>query len=173
MDAPILIAFGANLNPLPNLIHGLRRCHQELGIVAVSTVYRTRPVGLMDQPDFLNGALCLARPMEPWPLRAMLRKIEAECRRNRGELSKDGPRTLDLDIALMGRKIVEEPPLSIPDPEILRRPFLALPLAELAPDLLHPQVNRSLAEIAADFGPKPAGMEIDAEATAALQTEYG
>ncbi|MBF0426604.1 MAG: 2-amino-4-hydroxy-6-hydroxymethyldihydropteridine diphosphokinase [Magnetococcales bacterium] len=168
-DHPLLLAFGANLDPLPNLVHGLRRCHQELGVVAISTVYRTLPVGLIDQPDYLNGAVLIERSPDPWALRALLRAIEAECRRERHPQSKDGPRTLDLDIALMGRRVLQAPPLVIPDPEIVRRPFLACPLAELAPHLVHPLLGATLATLAAAFGPVPAGMQADDVATDVLR----
>ncbi|MBF0137782.1 MAG: 2-amino-4-hydroxy-6-hydroxymethyldihydropteridine diphosphokinase [Magnetococcus sp. DMHC-1] len=166
---PALVAFGANLDPLPNLIHGLRRCQQELGVRALSTVYRTKPVGLVEQPDFLNGAILLERSLDPWLLRKLLRKIESECSRRRDPHAPNGPRTLDLDIALLGEVVLEHEHLVIPDPNILQWPFLALPLAELMPNLIHPRIGKSLAAIAADFGPTPPNMQIDQEATNTLQ----
>lgn len=172
---PTLIAFGSNIDPLPNLLKGLRRLHQMLGVRAVSTVYRTSPITdsnvpqLNNDPDFLNGAVILWQSMEPEPLKQLLLTIEAEMKRVRTN-HRFAPRTLDLDIALMGERIIPNGPLTLPDPDIPHRPFLAIPLAELAPNVLHPLEKVPLSQIAARFDPNTEGLTVDAHATALLQT---
>lgn len=173
---PVLITFGSNIDPLNHLWHGLRHLHQEVGVQAVSTVYRStalanpaKPQPVSDGPAFLNGAVQLARRVEPRPLRQLLRKIEQDQKRVRSS-DKYAPRTLDLDIAMMGEQLFLDDPLTIPDPDIIHRPFLALPLAELAATLFHPQEKIPLGEIAARFGKHPAGLHIDEQATQKLQS---
>ncbi|ABK42856.1 2-amino-4-hydroxy-6-hydroxymethyldihydropteridine pyrophosphokinase [Magnetococcus marinus MC-1] len=168
-DGPVLVAFGASLNPLYHLELGLRRLHALLGIVAISDVYQSRPVnGAVGDPPFLNGAVRLEQAPEPWALRALLRQIEAEQGRERGD-NPNAPRTLDLDIALMGSQIMDEPLLRIPDPHWLARPFVALPMAQLAAAWRHPEHPYSLAQLAARFDPLPVGMHKDLEATRRLR----
>ncbi|MBF0623782.1 MAG: 2-amino-4-hydroxy-6-hydroxymethyldihydropteridine diphosphokinase [Magnetococcales bacterium] len=163
---PILIAFGSNLDPLRNLTQGLIRLHRELPLARISTIYRTRPLApppgedpasRSEEPDFLNGVAISHRDMDPLQLKKRLRHIESRQNRLRSG-PRWAPRTLDLDIALMGGMVCDREGLTIPDPDILRRPFLALPLAELAPELRHPLQGQSLRELAAAFGPDPPGM---------------
>lgn len=169
MPIPLLIAFGANIEPLPNLLAGLARLRRLLPVVAVSTVYRTRCVGDPQQPDYLNGAL-LAHPdptLTPHQIKRLLREVESA----QGRVRADNPnaaRPLDLDIALLGGLVVADGELLIPDPAVLERPFVALPVAELAPGLIHPLAGRPLAELARAFGDHPVGMTVDVVATAAL-----
>lgn len=173
---PILVAFGSNIDPLPNLLQGLRRLHQAAGLRAVSTVYRTvalsDPHGVelpsKEEPAFLNGAVSLVRGLEPASLKQLLREIEREQKRVR-HVQRYAPRTLDLDVALMGERVLATTLFTLPDPDIVHRPFLAIPLAELAPDLLHPVEKRSLSHIAAQFGASPEGMQVDSHATTLLQ----
>ena len=178
-QAPVLIAFGANLDPLENLRRGLLRLHAEVGLCAVSTVYRTAALPDPDAstpqpsgPDFLNGAVLLPPQGDPLALRALLRSIEASLQRVRGP-SRYAPRTLDLDVALMGGQILNSGPLLLPDPDITRRAFVALPLAELAPEAQHPLEGCSLAEIAGRFGASPAGLLVDEQATTLLRAIVG
>ena len=172
---PVLIAFGSNIDPLTNVQHGLRRLHQEIGLQAISQIYRTaalpdpdEPEQTTPNPDFLNGAVLVETSMEALSLRQLLRSIEAECQRVRCS-QRYAPRTLDLDIAFMGEQTITTDLLVIPDPDIAHRSFLAIPLAELAPDALHPIEKISLARIAARFGPHPGGLTVDSHATALLQ----
>lgn len=147
---PILIAFGSNLDPLTNLYAGLARLHQAIGLAAISTVYCTKPLGIPNQPDFLNGAVLSHDEIDPLQLKQLLREIEAEQRRERCG-HHFGPRTLDLDIALMGDTILTVGSLIIPDPDIPDRPFLVVPLAELAPTMRHPRLGLTLAAMAAGW----------------------
>ena len=169
-DLPVLIAFGANIDPLPNLWRGLLALHERVGIAAVSTVYRTPPLPdpeVADTgPDFLNGAVRVESRQDPFALKKMLRSIEAELHRVRGPW-RNAPRTLDLDIVLLGGQVLQTEELLLPDPDLLHRPFLAIPLAELAPDLWHPLEGQTLAQIAARF---PEKLTIDQPATTLLRS---
>lgn len=168
MNAPVLIAFGSNIDPLHNLTQGLTRLHQRLPVAAVSAVYRTLPVGNRADPTFLNGALRLQETLDPRALKALLREIEEGQQRQRSA-DRNAPRTLDLDIAFMGALQWEEEGMRIPDPDVLTRPYLAHALAELAPELVHPATGESLALLRHRLPADPLGMEIDATATALLQ----
>ncbi|MEO5377524.1 MAG: 2-amino-4-hydroxy-6-hydroxymethyldihydropteridine diphosphokinase [Magnetococcus sp. DMHC-6] len=174
MSVPILITFGSNVDPLAHLWKGLTLLHQKLPIEAISTVYRTPALGHDHQPmlgpnrppDYLNGALLTLSTIEPFTLRHLLRHIEDQLQRVRHK-DRYAPRTLDLDIALMGNLILQKRSLSIPDPDIPKRNFLSVPLAQLAPDLIHPLYGLTLANMARGL---EVGMSVDLEATASLQT---
>lgn len=174
MDTPVLIAFGANIAPERNLATGIARLHAAAGVAAISTVYRTRAVAGpetppdADLPDFLNGALRLGGTWDPHALRALLKTIEREQGRQPHQPSW-APRPLDLDIALMGMLELDTPPLTIPDPDIPSRPFLTIPLAELAPTLRHPTLGVDLTTLADRFRPNPEGMRPDSRTTARLR----
>ncbi|MBF0614723.1 MAG: 2-amino-4-hydroxy-6-hydroxymethyldihydropteridine diphosphokinase [Magnetococcales bacterium] len=171
MNTPILIAFGSNIEPEKNLAFGMTRLHALFGVKAISTIYRTRalrtpstPTGL-SLPDFLNGALTIQTEPDPWTLRQTLKSIEQESGRVPGQPGW-APRTLDLDIALMGGLQLNTPNLTIPDPDIPTRPFLAIPLAELAPTLIHPILKVSLNTLATRLVPDPTNMWPDPHQTA-------
>lgn len=166
---PLLITFGSNLNPLSHLYQGLSALHAQIGIVAISTVFRTQAWEGLPVPDYLNGAVLCAHPLPPLQLKSLLRHIEAQCHRRRNN-DRHAPRTLDLDIALMGSAIINTKWLRIPDPDIVKRPFIALPLAELAGNYLHPVEKISLATIRQQFPSQPTGMQPDWDATRQLQT---
>ncbi|MBF0611941.1 MAG: 2-amino-4-hydroxy-6-hydroxymethyldihydropteridine diphosphokinase [Magnetococcales bacterium] len=165
-SSPLLIAFGANIEPLVNLHKGLTLLHDSLGVVAISTVYRTAPLGEIPQPDYLNGALLCQAQLPYQQLKPLLREIENQCGRVRGG-HPYAPRPLDLDIAMMGETVLSTPPL--PDPDILERPFLLHALAQLAPDLNHPLLHTTLAQLAATLHPEAPPLVVDREATRTLQ----
>ncbi len=153
--ARTLISVGSNIGPRRNLPAALLRLAPRLRILALSRVYVTEPVGATDGPTFLNAALLAETPLAPLALKhEVLRRVERELGRERGA-DADAPRTLDLDIALYGDLVLRDPAqgLEIPDPDILRRAHVAVPLADVAPDLVHPLTGETLAEIAARLGP--------------------
>ncbi|GAB0055824.1 2-amino-4-hydroxy-6-hydroxymethyldihydropteridine pyrophosphokinase [Candidatus Magnetaquicoccaceae bacterium FCR-1] len=174
MNSPVLIAFGANIAPEENLAAGIARLHATVRVRAISTVYRTP--ALVDAnapiqaplPDFLNGALCIEGGCEPLGLRELLKKIEREQGRQPGQPGW-APRPLDFDIALMGEARFDQEGLTIPDPDIPKRDFLAVPLAELAPELIHPLLGEPMVQVAARFLGHTASMRPDPTATARLR----
>ncbi len=168
--APVLIAFGSNIDPLPHLYRGLQHLGEEMPLLAISTVYRTKPLpdpeGGAEGADYLNGAVQVATALDPHALKTCLRRIEQALHRVRSN-SRFAPRTLDLDIAVMGELVLQTETLHLPDPDLEHRPFLAIPLAELAPDFLHPVAQQTLRQIGKRFAqPLP----VDQEATRLLQT---
>jgi len=110
------------------------------GVVAVSELHETEPVGVVDQPQFLNGAARLETELSPRALLASLLAVERELGREPGE--RWGPRTIDLDLLLYGTETVDEPGLTVPHPHLHERRFALEPLAELDPELVVPGRGR-------------------------------
>ena len=110
------------------------------GVVAVSELRETEPVGVTEQPAFLNGAVALETELSPRQLLAALLAIERELGRERRE--RWGPRTIDLDLLLYGGETVDEPGLTVPHPRLHERRFALEPLVELDPELLIPGRGR-------------------------------
>lgn len=107
---------------------------------ARSRLYRTRPWGVVDQPDFVNAVARLDTALPARDLLDALLAIEARCGRVRGV--RNGPRTLDLDLLLHGDAVIGEPGLVVPHPRLHERAFVLVPLADLAPDLEIPERGR-------------------------------
>lgn len=135
------------MDPEHNLPRAIRRLTQLGRLRRVSGVYQNPAIGGRPQPDYLNVAVLLEVDRPPDELRAELRNIEAELGRNRTS-DKHAPRTIDLDLSLYGNRIQHSAGFRIPDPEISRLAHLAIPLAELAPEYRHPELDQTLAEIA-------------------------
>jgi 2-amino-4-hydroxy-6-hydroxymethyldihydropteridine diphosphokinase len=110
------------------------------GVVAVSELRETDPVGVIEQPAFLNGAVALETQLSPRELLESLLAVERELGRERRE--RWGPRTIDLDLLLYGSETVDEAGLTIPHPSLHERRFALEPLAELDPDLVIPGRGR-------------------------------
>jgi 2-amino-4-hydroxy-6-hydroxymethyldihydropteridine diphosphokinase len=149
--APILITLGSNIDPAVNLARAIALLAGRLAVRAVSPVYETAPAAGASGPAFLNAAVLVDTDLPPAALKfEVLRAIEADLGRVR-VADKNAPRTIDLDLALYGDRVIDDPAggLVIPDPDILRWLHVALPLADLAPDFVHPVDGRTLGEIAA------------------------
>ncbi|MFC4161012.1 2-amino-4-hydroxy-6-hydroxymethyldihydropteridine diphosphokinase [Chitinimonas lacunae] len=99
-----------------------------------SSLYRSAPVGYLDQPDFINAVAAVETELDAAALLDGLFEIEAAFGRQR--TFRNAPRTLDLDLLLFGRERIGRPELTVPHPRLAERGFVLLPLAELAPDLL-------------------------------------
>ena len=129
-----LVGFGANLgDPADTLPQAVIAC-QRLGAVrTVSPTYRTAPIGMTDQPDFLNAVAALDTELSPAQLLAGLHRIEAEFGRVRDV--RWGPRTLDLDLLWYEGVESDDPALELPHPRAHEREFVLRPLADIAPDV--------------------------------------
>src|SRR3954471_9490002 len=104
-------------------------------VAAVSSLMETEPVGVIDQPRFLNGAAALDTSLDPDALLALLLALERRFGRDREGVPAQGPRTLDLDLLLYGNARIHRPGLEIPHPRLHERAFVLAPLAELDPSL--------------------------------------
>ena len=110
-------------------------------VVAISALRETEPVGFIDQPRFLNGAVALETDLEPRELLDALLGVERDLGRTR-EGPRFGPRTIDLDLLVFGDREVAEPGLTVPHPRLAERVFALEPLADLDPDLEIPGRGR-------------------------------
>jgi 2-amino-4-hydroxy-6-hydroxymethyldihydropteridine diphosphokinase len=152
------LSLGSNIEPERNLPAAVALLHRYGVVQAVSSVWESPPVGLTDQPDFLNAAVLLETGLSAQSLRKKaIAAVETALGRVRTE-NKNAPRTIDIDIMLFNRDILQVHGRHIPDPEVLERPFVAIPLAEIAPDYVHPKTGQSLRDIARRFDPTSAGM---------------
>jgi dihydroneopterin aldolase/2-amino-4-hydroxy-6-hydroxymethyldihydropteridine diphosphokinase len=146
--ARVFVSVGSNIDPEDNVLRALRLLAGRVSVAGISTVYLTQPEGRPDQPQFYN---CVVEAETGFPPRELkhrvLRKIEDELGRKRtGDAF--APRTIDLDLILYDDVVMETEELTLPDPAIPVRPFLALPLYELAPDLALPGSGLRVADAA-------------------------
>ena len=128
------VGLGANLGDREGTIRAA--VAQLPGVVAVSPLRETDPVGVTDQPQFLNGVAALETELAPRELLDVLLAIERRLGRERRE--RWGPRTIDLDLLLYGDEVIDEDGLKIPHPRLHKRRFVLEPLADLAPQLVVP-----------------------------------
>ena len=146
------VALGTNLGDrVGHLVGALQALDAEpdISIVAQSSIYETAPVGLIDQPAYLNAVAGLETPLSPFDLLKITQRIEQQFHRERGV--RWGPRTLDLDILLSGATVLQEPNLTVPHPRMLDRRFVMVPLAEIAPDVIHPIAEKRIDQLLADL----------------------
>ena len=152
------IAIGSNLaSPLEQVNAAVQALGEipQSKIVAVSSFYRTPPLGPQDQPDYLNAAVALETTLSPEALLDHTQRIELQQGRVR-KAERWGPRTLDLDIMLFGDEVINSPRLTVPHYDMKNRGFMLWPLFEIAPDLHFPD-GPALRAVLDDLGAeKPA-----------------
>ena len=139
------IGFGSNIDDrlsyIQNAIHALSEA-EGITLQKISSLYETEPVGYEEQAKFLNGAVAIETCLSPHTLLQTLKQIEADVgRQNR---TRWGPREIDMDILIYGDICLRFPDLVIPHPEMHLRRFVLAPLAEIAPNLLHPVFNQTI-----------------------------
>lgn len=117
-----------------------------IDLIKTSSLYRTTPRYILDQPDFLNLVLTGTTGMSPLELLARTQEIEASLGRDRSRERPKGARTLDIDILLYGSAVLDSPFLTLPHPGMLERAFVLVPLIELDPDLVHPATGVPFSE---------------------------
>ena len=165
----VFLLLGSNIEPETNLPAAVKLLDQMTNLVAISSVWETKPVGLLEQPNFLNAAVLVTTPLEPILFkRTILNNIERKLKRIR-RANKNAPRTIDLDIALFNRQVIKLGNSWIPDPDIFERPFVAIPLAELAPTYIHPLTGETLQKIADGFQITDEEMRLQPKLTQALK----
>jgi len=143
----IYLALGTNLGDRgESLRNAVERLRDGVQIERLSSVYETEPAYLLDQPRFLNMALRGHTALGPHALLAFLKAVEHHLGRTAGP--RYGPRAIDLDILLYGSLMLTTAALTIPHPRMAERPFVLVPLAEIAPKLVPPGWDRSIAALA-------------------------
>lgn len=141
-ETRVFVGLGSNLGDRElNLRQALKRL-EEVGLVRASSFRETDPVGVTDQPKFLNAAAELATDLSPRELLERLLEIERELGRDRATERRWGPRVIDLDLLLFGEEAIDEPGLTVPHPRLADRRFVLEPLCELNEDLALPDGTR-------------------------------
>lgn len=137
--AAVFLSLGSNLGDRESLIRGalgLLASDADIRVERVSSLYETAPVGLSEQPDFINAVALVETDLPPTELLRRLQRIESALGRDRNQ--HWGPRIIDLDILLYGDQSVDTAFLTIPHIRMMDRAFVMAPLAEIAPDLRLP-----------------------------------
>ncbi len=142
----VFVSVGSNISPEANIPKALKLLAKRVVVVGISRFFLTEPLGTVG-PAFYNGVIEIETSLSPRDLKyQVLREIENTLGRLRGP-DKYAPRPIDLDVIVYEDSIIDEPDLKIPDPDITQRPFLAVPLYDLAPEMLLPGANCALADI--------------------------
>lgn len=158
------LLLGSNIDAAANLPAALRALGAFGTIAAVSRVWESPPAGHADQPDFLNAAVLLETRFPAAELRdGPIAEVERQLHRVRDPHNANAPRTIDVDVALFDSDVGTFGRVRVPDPDILTRAFVAVPLAEIAPEYVHPEDGRTLAEIAAGFDKLAHGLTLRAD----------
>ncbi|HUG94037.1 MAG TPA: 2-amino-4-hydroxy-6-hydroxymethyldihydropteridine diphosphokinase [Planctomycetaceae bacterium] len=154
------LALGSNIDPERNLPAAVRELARFGRIVRVSNVWESPPADDLDQPDFLNAAVLLETPLSADALwHRVIPEVEQALGRVRDPANKNASRTIDVDLSLFNRETLVIDDRRLPNPDLLSRAFVAVPLAELDAAYVHPQTGRTLAEIAASLS-GAAGMRL-------------
>ena len=142
----VYLGLGSNMgNRQANLDRALEILSQRVRLGQVSSIYDTEPMGNTNQPRFLNLACQVSTGLEPAELLALAKAIEQKLGRAPG--TSNGPRPIDIDILFYGDQVVKTPELVIPHPRLSERAFVLVPLAEIAPDLVHPVSRKTVREL--------------------------
>lgn len=151
------LGLGSNINARNNIVSGIAGLREEFGAVDLSTVYQTPAYGF-EGDDFINLAARIETDKNPLALKDFLHALEDRHQRNRSA-PKFSDRTLDIDILMYDDLFLLTPSLSLPRGEILTAAHVLKPLADLAPDLVHPVQRQTMAELWDAFPPEKAQLK--------------
>jgi len=145
--ATVYLCLGSNLgNRMANLNEAVALLSQKVNIEKVSSVYETEPIGYKEQPLFLNMVCQISTVLSPWELLRFVKDIEGEM--GRVQSFSNSPRLIDIDILFYDREVIKNDELTIPHSRLAKRAFVLIPLAEIAPQLIHPELDREISELA-------------------------
>jgi 2-amino-4-hydroxy-6-hydroxymethyldihydropteridine diphosphokinase len=140
LNTEIYLGLGGNLgDPPATFKQALELVGEFTQVTKVSKLYKSKPYGFVDQPDFYNAATQLASDLSPLDLLAQLQEVEKQL--GKKVVRENGPRVIDLDLLVYGEEVIDLPELTLPHPGILNRDFVLKPLTDLNPMLTHPAWN--------------------------------
>lgn len=144
----VFLGIGTNLGDRERNLQKARQVlSQRLEILKESSIYQTAPWGYLDQPAFLNQAIEAQTALSSLNLLDVLKQTENELGRQAN--FRYGPRLIDLDILFYGNRIIQTPRLQVPHPRLTQRAFVLVPMAEIAPEFVHPQNRQTVAQLLA------------------------
>ena len=145
----VYVAAGSNIDPANHLRQALEALRAAYPSLRVSPAYSNKAVGFEGE-DFINLVVGFSSEQSPQQVREQLQSIETLCGRP-PQAAKWAARSMDLDILLYGQRVSDEPGLIIPRPDLVRRPYMLKPMADLAPDVVHPLQQKTMRELWAAF----------------------
>jgi len=157
------IGIGSNAgDPVQNCLEAVDRlsAHEAIKVLRISSLYRTEPIGIKDQPWFINAVVEIRTALGVHALLEILQTLEERMGRVRAE--KGGPRVIDLDILLYGERVIQDATLCVPHPEMHRRRFVLVPLNEIASYFIHPAYGVSIRGLLERLGDESAVIPLDA-----------
>jgi len=145
-DFKIILALGANTgNKFASIQHAIELLEEKIKITKQASVYETKPWGYEDQDFFLNTALVGITKLNPAELLQFIKEVELKVGRQKRFVN--GPREIDIDILFYDDLILKTPELTIPHERLHERDFVLVPVIDIEPNLIHPELNKSMTDL--------------------------